>query len=110
MTIRILLIEEDDYWRIRLLDCLTHRGHRVTACGSISEAADILQHASSDVLALDTIVMNAHLLNEGGTSVYASVVGRFPVIRLILVPHDRGIHWLVGRLENPDDPGDCTTV
>ena len=110
MAPRILLIEDDDCRRIRLLECLLHRGCRVTACGSISEAAEILQNVSIRSMAPDTIIMSAHLLSEGGASVYTSIAERFPGTKLILMSCDHGIDWLVARLESPDGFGNCTTV
>lgn len=110
MAPRILLIEDDDCRRIKLLECLLHRGCRVTACGSISESAEILQNVSIRSMAPDAIIMSAHLLSEGGASVYASIAERFPGTKLISMSCDHDIDWLVARLESPDGFGNCTTV
>lgn len=96
--------------RIRLLKFLLHRSCRVTACGSISEAAEILQNVSIRSMAPDIIIMSAHLLREGGASVYASIVERFPGTKLTLMSCDHDIDWLVARLESQGGFGNCTTV
>ena len=53
MTVTVVVIEDEPATRDLIVDYLTRRGNRVTACGTLAEAAQALRALQPDVVVSD---------------------------------------------------------
>ena len=110
MTSHILLVEDDAALRIEILEYLLRRHHRVTACGTIEEAKEFLDHISEDAVPLDTVVSDIRLPDGDGVSFYAANARRFPGLKWILMSGNHDLVRLGNELRCLSDLPDCAIV
>ncbi|HYC64647.1 MAG TPA: hypothetical protein VEC14_07955, partial [Reyranellaceae bacterium] len=83
MSMKFLVIEDDEALRDAIVDFLATRQHYVTACGSIAEANLVLSDLAQDRGAPDAMVSHIHLGDGDGMSFYIKASSRFPDMRWI---------------------------
>ncbi len=83
MSSHVLLIEDDDELRGAIVEYLLCRRHRVTVCGSIAEASEVLANLPA-AIAPDAIMSDVFLADGDGVGFFRKMSSRFPEMRWIL--------------------------
>lgn len=86
MTITVVVIEDEPDLRGMIVEYLGKRGHRVTGCGTLAEAA-----ATLETLVPDAVLSDIRLPDGDGVSFCLDNALRFPNARWILMSGDHDL-------------------
>jgi DNA-binding NtrC family response regulator len=108
--LRILLVEDDSALRAEILEHLLRRRHRVTACGSITEALAALDDAGEAKPAPDAIIADIHLPDGDGVRFYVENARRFPETRWILMSGNHELVRVGNEIKAAGDLPPCAII
>jgi DNA-binding NtrC family response regulator len=105
MATHILIIEDDTDQRVEIVEYLLRRHHRVTACGSVSEADLALDGATPDA-----VVADIQLPDGDGLSFFIDNVKRMPDAKWILISGNHDLIKMANDLEARIDLPSCSVM
>ena len=85
VTVRILLVEDDEDLRTEIREYLQRRVHEVTACGSLREAQLVAHRLAASGAFADVVVCDVNLPDGNGAEFYASMADQFPACHWVLM-------------------------
>lgn len=85
MTVRILLVEDDEDLRTEIREYLQRRGHEVTACGSLDDARTAVRRLAAGSTSAEAIICDVNLPDGNGIDFYATAAAEFPTCHWILM-------------------------
>ena len=109
VTVRILLVEDDEDLRTEIREYLLRRGHDVTACGTLAEARSVAHDLAVSKAFADVIVCDVNLPDGNGVDFYASAARELPSCRWVLMSgaHDAD---RIATLPIEDGQPSCTVI
>ena len=108
MTTNVLLIEDERDLRAEMAAYLLSHGHRVSVCGSLEEATELLENARD--AAPDVILADLTLPDGDGATFYAANASAQAHTRWVLMSDDRETVRLSAMLGNRRDLPGCVVV
>ena len=104
MTMKILVIEDDDMLRAEIVEYLQRRRHQVVACGSVAAARGALKAMLANCQPPEAVICDVNLPDGNGVDLYVGFASSTPECRWMLLSGNHDLERLEGKLKGLAGP------